>query len=216
MEMEQRQDNTTEMEQSLKRLLESMRRRPIVDEKPVAKILPERSVMDGWGIPELYRRPLGELVKTHALHCMLEWAVGDGTFCILAGDLGIGKTTAAAQWLMREAINTGNHSGIHRWWSSDAIGRLGAYSREIDSICSVRYLVIDGLGFELLDGAGVFRHVFESIISARYANKRKTAITTNMTMEQFKGRYGPYVFDRTSESGAWYNITGASMRNGAR
>ena len=63
-----------------------------------------------------------------------------------------------------------------------------------DAIAST-ILVVDEVGFETLDSA-----LFD-VVDARYNRQRPTIITTGLTVEAFKGRYGDALWRRLTELG---------------
>jgi DNA replication protein DnaC len=153
---------------------------------------------------------------------------------ILAGPPGTGKTVAAAAYLdkpqTRRVWNSMRYddSGAgafdwvpmsERFVSASELPRHGIYGDDAefwDDLKSVDRLVIDDLGTEPLDSKGFTLGNLADVVSTRHAELRKTAITTNLSLDAFRERYlahdGGRLHDRLREAGVFYECAGASMR----
>ena len=129
---------------------------------------------------------------------------------VLAGPPGVGKSVAALVWLMlpRDRWNHGK-----KWVQAGELARGYAYDEgAFASITRAQSLVIDDLGIEYLDQKDRYLSTLEEILSARFANKRPTLATTNLTPEKFKERYGNRIISRINEDGSFVVCGGEDLR----
>lgn len=106
------------------------------------------------------------------------------TGLVLAGDPGTGKTVAAA-W--------GAAWGSGRVVKALDLVRAGLYPEDPGfwpRLQGERLLVIDDLGTEPLDAKGFGLSAICDLVDRRYDAARKTIITTNKSLAEFKERYG--------------------------
>ena len=147
-----------------------------------------------------------------------DWLASGKTFLCLAGPKGRGKTTAAASVLRcaRKPVTFMGAGGklAATWAYSSALGlfvrsaELAHTSEYADEgrgrwakVRSVEWLVIDDLGMERMDNAGIWAEAIDHLIDARYARKLKTVITTNLDGKTFDARYGDRILDRVRHDG---------------
>lgn len=135
------------------------------------------------------------------------------TILILAGGVGVGKTVAAA-W----------GCAFHRGTMVKALDliRAGLFPDDAGywpNLYRAPLLAIDDLGSEPLDTKGYGHALVADLFDRRYDAGRKTIATTNLTHEQFKGRYGDgagrRLWDRIREMGIWVDLGGGSLRKTA-
>lgn len=135
------------------------------------------------------------------------------TILVLAGGVGVGKTVAAA-W----------GCAFHRGQMVKALDLLRAGMFPDDpgfwpSMHRAPLLAVDDLGSEPLDGKGYGHALVADLFDRRYDAGRKTIVTTNLSSEQFKGRYGDgagrRLWDRLREVGTWVDLGGGSLRKAA-
>lgn len=124
---------------------------------------------------------------------------------VLSGDVGRGKTVAAAWWAMRQFIPV-------LFVRAATLARTSRYDAAWSTWVKARALCIDDLGGEYADVKGSFAVDLDELVDTFYADKRALIITTNCKAGVFKQRYGARVLSRLSESGLWVNVTGESMR----
>lgn len=123
----------------------------------------------------------------------------------VSGGLGIGKTTALAWWLAQHRDP--------RFLRSRQLERMSRYDAiEMSALEQVGALGLDDLGAEFADSKGNFSSMLDGLVDARYSNGLRTAITTNLSLEQFRSSYGGRVLDRLKECGAWYVCGGPGLR----
>jgi hypothetical protein len=106
------------------------------------------------------------------------------TVLVLAGPVDTGKTVAAAwgaAWsggrLVKaiDLIRAGMYPDDHGFWPR---------------VHAEKLLVVDDLGTEPLDGKGYGIAAITDLVDRRYDGARKTIVTTNLPLEEFKARYG--------------------------
>lgn len=131
------------------------------------------------------------------------------TLLVLAGGVGTGKTVAAA-W------GCAFHSG--RLAKAIDLIRIGMFdeSSALPVLAHCRLLAVDDLGMEPMDSKGYAYAAVYDLLDRRYDAALKTIITTNLTTDQFRERYGTgagaRLWDRIREIGVWFNISGPSLR----
>jgi DNA replication protein DnaC len=123
---------------------------------------------------------------------------------VLAGPRGCGKTLAAAAACWER---DGRFLDVAR------LARTSSYDDEAMSVLErTRLLAIDDLGTEYADAKGAFASRLDGLINARYAAARKTIVTTNCNLADFKARFGDRIADRLREGGRFFELSEASMR----
>jgi hypothetical protein len=125
-------------------------------------------------------------------------------FVILGGLHGVGKSFALA-WgadqggLFATAQNLVLSSSWDSYWAE---------------LKTARFVAIDELGAEC--GNPAYDANLYELLNSRYANMRKTAISTNLTPAAFRARYLALgldrLLDRLKTGGEWVNCTGDSKR----
>ena|ERR1035438_8680214 len=130
---------------------------------------------------------------------------------ILAGHAGVGKSVAAALWLLDKAKGK---TECMRWIQSGDLARGFAYDPDaFDAIANVWALVIDDFGVEYLDEKGRYTTTLEEVMSRRFARLRFTMLTTNIVDPSvFAERYGERINSRIHEDGAFIVCSGADLR----
>lgn len=129
---------------------------------------------------------------------------------VLSGSTGTGKTVAAAVWALERARVVPT---FMRAAAFAASSRFDADARA--SWCDAGALVLDDLGAEYADAKGNFQSALDELVDTYYADWRPLVVTTNLTLDQFRGRYGARIEDRLRECATWRSIPGESMRKRA-
>lgn len=200
----------------IKKLAEKNGRHPRIDPHPELEVLDKLKV---WGVPRMLAEvAIGEVYTTNPLAAVKRWVESSskkGWCLVLSSQQGAGKSMAAAWWLS-EIAKTVEVSRMKRWWSSSEIARASTYDQDFVRMFSAEATVVDDLGAEYLDKNGNFLTKFDEIIDCRYANFRKTIITTNLNAAAFKDRYGKRVADRIRDGfhggGAFVEFSDESLR----
>lgn len=169
---------------------------------------------DGVPVKDLERVVAGPLEQTQPLALAQRALSGRWWLWALSGPAGVGKTTAAAWWLVQahvthellrcERIRFVAAKRLQRWPQYDE-----ARMRELER---ARALVIDDLGVEYDDDKGNWRALLDGLVDARYSAMLPTLLTTNLPRDAFKARYGERLADRLREGGGFVVATGPSMR----
>ncbi len=154
------------------------------------------------------------------------WTPTDGPI-FFSGPTGIGKTSYAAA-MIRSVVSNAHHAAKAainagaewksafraatdlKWTNAHALAQARRHHRLgegeaplVQEAKDHRLLVIDELGFEPLDTV-----IFE-IADARYLAGAPTVVTTGLTVEQFRARYGDACFRRFAELGTVVEEWGA-------
>ncbi len=159
---------------------------------------------EGWPLRALESADVH--TNTDAVQKAMAWDYSARNVAVLSGPPGTGKTVAAATWM------------LHTTWDMQFVrSATFAASSRYDQETRERWfgatgLVLDDLGAEYLDGKGSFMVDLDELIDTYYGNRRPLIITTNLTADEFKKRYGSRVEDRIRECAQWITVAGASMR----
>lgn len=170
------------------------------------------------------------LKDTAAVLGIREWLRSGKTFCLLAGGFGTGKTIAAAAVLKmaRKSIAFWDHDKdrpVDSWSYSTSQGMF-VRAAELSStspfaeegrghwarVRRVPWLVIDDIGMERIDNAGIWLEQFDLLMDCRYSEKRRTVLSTNLDMDAFGARYLGRVLDRVEDDGLIVLCGSESMR----
>lgn len=146
-----------------------------------------------------------------------EWWRGNKTLLpalVLAGPNGCGKTVAAAwcslEWGKRYpwAQPTGNTVRPLVWLDGRALSRIGNMgaeaARELDDAERCGMLVVDDAARE---GNRPSIEALSDVLMARLDHRRLTILTTNVTGESFRVRYGNSLADRLKANAAAPNLS---------
>jgi hypothetical protein len=140
----------------------------------------------------------GKLLETDARR-LIE---GDAIITCLSGNPGVGKSIAAAEWLLR------HESG--RFTKAASLARVDR--SHVAKILHTPALVLDDLGAEYLDHKGYLLALLDELIDIRYDARLPTVITSNLDEHVFRMRYGERIIDRIRELGRFVIVGGDSMR----
>lgn len=148
--------------------------------------------------------------ETLAMGHVRRFAAQDSrSLLVLAGGVGSGKTTAAA-WL---AAHLGKRSEFIRAAHLESAGR---YDKELrQRWMDARLLVVDDLGAEYADSKGNFLVELDELMDFYYGNRRVLVVTTNLSISEFKNRYGGdsgRIASRIRESGVWGDCGAVDLR----
>lgn len=172
------------------------------------EVLQREENLRAMGLPErLAGIMAGKLDETPALGAVRDWLDGGKTFLVLGGNVGVGKTVAAAWALSQRA-------GVFR--KASQITRMSQFDAEAwDRLYRAGVLVVDDLGTEPHDQGGWGLSALLDLFDRRYDERARTILTVNVTLDTFRERYGKdggRFLDRLRESGTWFNVAGESRR----
>jgi hypothetical protein len=147
-------------------------------------------------------RLVRRLARVHGTEPMAALArVGHDRVIVLAGGVGIGKTTAALHWLV--------HAPGRPWFArAPQWAATSLWTRYWEQAAVA---VLDDLGTEDMDPRFLSR--LDDLVSHFHGRCRGLVITTNMTGPAFKARYGERVESRIREAGAFIEMHGGDMRS---
>jgi DNA replication protein DnaC len=83
---------------------------------------------------------------------------------------------------------------------------------EVAALRATSVLVVDDVGVERLDRDGIYTRFFGALMNARYGAAGFTVLTTNLTTDETRERYGERVYDRIRERAVWFDIAHGSLR----
>jgi len=143
-------------------------------------------------------------------------------FVVLSGDVGMGKSVAAATWLLERARAVANGAPVSewprwgRWIHAHQLARLNDLDgRGIGDLEACPLLVLDDLGAEFLDGKGWLSAALDSLVYQRHGNRRPSMLTTNLPAAAFLARYGGRIGSRLRECAAFVELAGVDLRRPA-
>lgn len=148
-------------------------------------------------------------------------AIDGAWVLVLTGGVGTGKTLAAA-FALREAYRNDPQRGgwvgeripAARWISSPRASRepqFGdeAQAREAEWI-RCRLLVIDDVGAEF--ASAPWAACLAAVLDARWDNRRRTILTSNLSVSELRERLGARTWDRLAQEGRIVGCGDVSLR----
>lgn len=160
-----------------------------------------------FGYSELADRCGGEDAVNRASDALTQVMARKATGVVLVGPAGCGKTSLACAMVRRAASQ-----GVHHCVFTDAYAiarayrntRMGTVPRLIEETEHAFLLVVDDLGSEKGDVETI-----RELIHDRHAEGKPTIITTWMTQDQLRERYGDGTARRIFERGITVDLGGA-------
>lgn len=160
---------------------------------------------------------------TEAMRTAQLWWRGDRkTFpaLVMAGDVGRGKTTAAAwcalEWARHHPWNsqpTGSNQQPFAWIDGRGMRLLGEWGEEAQDLlacaATAELTVIDDAGKE---GDRRAYEALSDLLTERVDRNRTTILSSNMKGEMFRARYGIALADRLRARAVMPSLKGDSMR----
>lgn len=168
-------------------------------------------------VPNLFRSRCAEFIETQAIRFIwerIEELINSGRILILAGAPGCGKSFAAEYCRFLAGITTSYAMIQDRVMTASEIIELSFKFRDDFHILAddSRLVIIDDLGAEYDSERGWQFSNWQEFFDRRYRNKLPTIVTTNLTRDEFRTRYGDRTTDRINEWGWRYGINEPSMR----
>lgn len=156
-----------------------------------AQRMPER--LEEMGVPPLVTQALTSARATGGMRAIEEFRQSGRPVLLLVGPPGCGKTVAAASALRNYLPPNA------RFVRAVDLARLSLFdqeqSRQWDTACEIRMLVLDDLGMEHANDFWLSR--LDALVDARCANPRlRTVITSNLDVDRIRKQYGIRVTDR--------------------
>lgn len=162
------------------------------------------------GVPELEAEVVARgAADNPTTLAVRDFSAGPLTFCLVLGGAGSGKTIAVSEALLnaRLAWDGGKSwcysSSEARFHLAGDLARLSYYggdaTRTLDKAERVPWLVLDDIGSEFV--ADIWRSNFSELIATRNSGKRKTLITSNLSVEDFKAKYDARIISRIRGKG---------------
>lgn len=179
--------------------------RPVIDVRRVARQRMKRAgVLEGHIQTVGDRDPIGCDALTAVRELL---ARPSGGIVVLAGGLGTRKTGSAC-WLLGQV-----EDGMY----TKASHLLSIAMKDHEThlrLSRARAVVLDDLGIEVLDREGYWLATFTSLFDDWCYSQCWAVLTCNLTVDQFRQRYGERVVDRIRERGDFVLIGGESVRKG--
>jgi DNA replication protein DnaC len=158
-------------------------------------------------IPRRFWALVKEPKETMAMSYARALLEGKGVLLLLHGNAGCGKSTAAA-WALSQ-----RHGGL--WVNAPDLARPATEEDDATDreLATVPFLVIDDLGIEYSTDKKYAESRINLALSKREANVLPTIITTNLSTEEFKARYGDRTASRLNgDPLGWQSVKGPDMR----
>lgn len=153
----------------------------------------------------------GGLADTEARTAAKKFREAKGAWCLLLlGGIGSGKTTAAGEL----AWAFGLEEKRVAWIRASESARLSGFGAEalerFEHWRSAKLVVLDDLGTEAM--TPTWQQALDDLLDDRYQRMAPTVITSNLTPEGFKQRYGERIADRVRQDGIVSTLSEKSMR----
>ena len=156
-------------------------------------------------------QPLDETPALAAVRSYVDDAAAGRVLLFLLGGTGTGKTLAT-HW---HAFNHGGSApGL---LTASALAQFGLYDKVLPKWLAERTsLAVDDLGVEYADKSGVFATIFDSLIDDFYSSGRMLIVTSNLSRDAIRDRYGERVMSRLAEAGRLIKTGAVDKRREAK
>jgi DNA replication protein DnaC len=164
------------------------------------------------GLGERTREAAAEPKDTPALLATRQWLESGKVWLLLAGDVGTGKSVAAA-WALLEVARAGQTVAFRRAAEVARLSGFDAGAEELARLKRVGLLVLDDLGTECATGWGT--SILHELLDTRHESKLRTIVTSNLKRADARARLGDRLADRVQQDGRVVWLEGKSMRGAA-
>jgi len=153
------------------------------------------------------------------LHKIACWLLATTPGLMICGNTGTGKTTIAKALITffnayNQFYNTECFRANVEKLSGYSLNQIAKDDKEFQRIKGTLRLFIDDIGVETTDvkSYGTALTPFAELLHERYENQTVTILTTNLSMEQLREKYGERTFSRLNEMFARVTLTGKDLR----
>lgn len=172
-----------------------------------------RAAIAEWGVPQkdLERAARGTAERSEAVQALAEFDRDPRlAVLVLSGAPWSGKTTAAGVWLAASRrADRGARASDPIFARASKLSTASRYDEEqVARWETAARMVLDDLGAEYADAKGSWASALDSLIDARYAAELPLVITTNLSIDDFKTRYGERIVRRIREKGRFVVVRG--------
>lgn len=164
-----------------------------------------------------------DLKATPALDAVQRFLASDTLFLLIHGGCGAGKTVAAVKALLSEHRSTAwgwddPDSCAGQFVSADMLARMSYFDLEKHKrLCRARLLVVDDVGVE--QSSSTFLAGLDGLLNERMSHKRRTILSTNLGLEEFKARFakpGSRLASRFAQHGMVAGVGNEDLRRASR
>lgn len=137
----------------------------------------------------------------------VEQSIANDKGLFIFGNTGVGKTYA----MFALANGKGDvHNFVELLVEFRDHMQKGFYHSKLSELCQEKYLFIDDIGSEKTSEFVV--EFLYLVVDKRYQNIKRTVLSTNLSLETFRGRYGDRILSRISEMCVLVELTGEDRR----
>lgn len=158
----------------------------------------------------------GKGTPTNASKALDAMASKGLTFALLTGDTGVGKTCAAVAMMAYRLLDDVRMDVPVLFVRATEGARMGLYDdgdrKLARQMREAGLLVVDDLGAEFVSDGSIWRTILDEVIDYRYGERLDTVLTTNLTADAFKSRYGARIADRIRHAGIVESCGTGSLR----
>lgn len=175
------------------------------EEQEAQRALVER-LEDQAGVPSAHVKVLTRSLRaTEATLAIDPWLKSGKRLLVLAGGVGVGKSVAAAQALVRSP---------GRWLAAQDLPTLARFenAEKLERYRRARLLVLDDVGAEYADGSGWARTELHRLVHHRFEHDQPTILTTNLSPKAWHAYADERLRDRIAGDGLVVIVGGSSMR----
>jgi DNA replication protein DnaC len=178
----------------------------------VRRVVTPQDSMRWAGVPSRFWEFAAEPKPTAAVGIVGRLLDGAGVLLVLSGGTGCGKSTACAYGLSKRAGLWVHAPSLAKPEFADP-DEYGVRRQTLDErMREAGLLVLDDVGIEHSPGGYAASRITD-VLEHREANRRPGIVTTNLTAEQFKAKYGERIASRLNgDPLGWQHIADADRR----